>query len=114
MTLGRHKMFHTPVGRFSYEPLSSAVYSLGMRRVEVSETQAFLIASPEKALIDLIYKKRNIKSEQELEDFLIEDRRINLDDSSLLNPHYIKELASFYKRPLIKMLAKLMIKRLDS
>ena len=60
MTTGRNKEFNTPCGNFSYEHLAPHLYTHGIRRTELEFGRAYLIASPEKALIDRIWKVKDL------------------------------------------------------
>lgn len=81
-------------GRFSYQYIPKEVFPLGLS-LEKNETGAFLLASPEKALCDALYKRRNIKTISQMESLLFENLR--LEDSirdldwnaiSSMIPHY--------------------------
>jgi hypothetical protein len=52
----------TPVGLFIYRQIPARAYEAGMVRVEAENGQAFLIASPEKALADKIVSVRGAGS----------------------------------------------------
>ena len=54
VTPNRSRRFSTPVGLFIYRQIPAQAYEVGMVRVEGEHGQAFLIASPEKALVDKI------------------------------------------------------------
>ncbi len=111
MTLGRKKRFETPVGIFTYEPLPERMFSLALRRTEITFTQAFLVASPEKALVDIIWKRRDLDSVGALEDFLIADRRIDLDATHMFSMTRMRELERAYDRPVVSALSKLLAAR---
>lgn len=113
MTLARKKHFETPVGVFTYEPLPERFFPLGMRRTEVTPTQAFLVASPEKALVDIIWKRPDLETQSALEDFLVEDRRVDLDARHLFSSTRMRELAKAYDRPTVTALAHILAARAD-
>ncbi len=75
MTPNRNKRFETPLGVFSYELSPAGLYAVGVTRIPLDERRGFLIATPEKALADLIYRER-LESLSELEAFVIEGLRI--------------------------------------
>ena len=111
MTIGRRKEFNTLLGSFYYESIQKDLFSLGLQHVVESPTQSFLIASPEKALIDLIVKRKDLSSEQDVSDFLIYDLRIDLDSLSLISSKKFKKIASFYTQPVISTLANFISKQ---
>lgn len=79
VTLKTSKIYDTPIGRFSYRYSGAPFYSFGLRRVEITPTQAALVARKEKAVCDKIALTPgvNLRSRVQTEDFLIEDMRIN-------------------------------------
>lgn len=84
VTSKRKRAYVTPVGRFSYTPLPLALYAIGYTLALISDDREALIASPEKALADLLYvRKIKISTEAELEQLLFEDLR--LDSSQILD-----------------------------
>lgn len=84
ITSKRKRAYATPVGRFSYTPLPLALYAIGYTLALISDDREALIASPEKALADLLYvRKIKISNEVELEQLLFEDLR--LDSSQVLD-----------------------------
>lgn len=51
-TLGRNKKFESPAGSFFYKSTSKMKFACGLRREPLDEARNFLVASPEKALIE--------------------------------------------------------------
>jgi predicted transcriptional regulator of viral defense system len=87
VTTKRHKMFETPIGRFSYTPIPVSLFTTGFTILQVSDYESALIATKEKALADLFYiRKTKINRETELEELLFEDLRL---DESLLRKFHI-------------------------
>jgi len=78
MTTGSTKTFNTPEGRFNYIKRRLPYYSFGIRRVELSRKQTVLMASPEKALCDIIITRSGVilRSPNQTMEFLVEDLRI--------------------------------------
>ncbi len=111
VTLGRTKRFDTPVGTFLYEPLPTRFFSLGVRRVELTFTQAYLIGAPEKCLVDLVWKRRDLATLKALEEFLVDDRRIDLTQDHLFSMARMRALEAAYKRPVVTALAKILAER---
>lgn len=75
----RGKTFNTDLGRFSYQQLPTKYYSLGIRSVKESDTVAYLMASPEKALCDWLTLTPNLRlySVKGLSNLLLEDMRMD-------------------------------------
>ena len=56
--LGRSRTFYTPVGLFSFTRVPQRSFLSGVRRVSVEGGGAFFLATPLKALADLVYVQR--------------------------------------------------------
>jgi hypothetical protein len=99
VTPNRPRRFSTPVGLFIYRQVPARAYEAGMVRVEGEYDQAFLIASPEKALADKIVSVRGapIASIREMGRFLEEDLRIDAGAIRSLSAERIDEFAGRYR-----------------
>lgn len=97
VTSKRSKAFKTPVGTFSYEHLPLAGFAVGMTRVQFSGNQLALIATREKALIDLLILRRgSIRSLKQMQEILFEDLRIEESDLVNLDFKQIEEIGQAY------------------
>jgi predicted transcriptional regulator of viral defense system len=98
MTLGRNKEYHTPIGDFSYYALSSKCYSVGVTQKKSSDfVGGFLIASPEKALADMVFKSCKNLNKNQLKEELIEAKRMDRECFQHLNKELLEEIANSYK-----------------
>ena len=81
MTLKHSRSFDTPVGRFEYKNMSREAFSIGITSINM-QSYAFLMATPEKALCDLIANspKVNLRYLKDVENYLEEDIRMEIDD----------------------------------
>jgi hypothetical protein len=86
----RNRRFDTPLGSFGYRHLPAEVYRFGWTREELSDGAGFLIASPEKALLDWIFVSGALRSARALETRLRDDLR--LDDEALAGQHHSLDL----------------------
>jgi predicted transcriptional regulator of viral defense system len=75
----RNRRFDTPIGSFSYRHLPPEAYRFGWTREELPDGAGFLIALPEKALLDWIYVSGAVRSVRALEAMLYEDLRLDAD-----------------------------------
>lgn len=105
ITNKRNKQFTTPIGEFTYHYLSPAKYAIGIDLLETANNTHFLMATREKALCDLIaleVKNFSFHSEQDVEQFLFEDLRI--DDSELrkLDKTQMIKIADVYRNARLK------------
>ncbi len=86
MTLKRSRTFKNHFGHFTYIYCPANYYSIGISQI-IQEDYAFLIASPEKALCDLIVytPKLQLRSIKSLRAFLEEDIRLDIDEFYKMN-----------------------------
>lgn len=92
----KSKVFDTPIGTFDYTYLSHNRYSIGIDQ-KGSGTERFLIATPEKALADLVHLKSKKLEGKELLVDLIEARRIDEDLLKNLNKKHLLAIADNYR-----------------
>jgi phage terminase large subunit-like protein len=100
----KNKVFHTPLGEYRYYYLPSAVYPYGIT-MEMEDDAAYLIATPEKALCDMVYKTPDITSIAAMNELLIENWRIERDDLLELDYEFIKWIAPLYHRKSLNALS---------
>jgi hypothetical protein len=99
----RSKSYKTPLGTLDYFYLSHSRYVIGIDQQE-NFAGGFLIATPEKALADLIhFKSKKITAKDLLID-LIEGRRIDEGDLKNLNKKHLLEIAENYRSQAVKQL----------
>lgn len=86
MTFKPSKQINTPIGNFSYAHIAKEVYSIGLRQIK-EDGVSYIMASPEKALCDLIANTSglNLRFKKEAKKFLDEDLRFDMDRLSSLN-----------------------------
>ena len=61
VTFKRSKKFKTSLGLFEYQSIPSKIYSIGFKQEFVGDNYTYLIATPEKALCDLLLITANLK-----------------------------------------------------
>lgn len=83
VSLGRTKRFDTPVGRFSYRAVPERAFWIGVDRIDLEHGGACLMATPEKALADMLYLARRVHltGPKNMRTYLVDSLRI---DESLL------------------------------
>ena len=81
MTLKHSRRFYTPLGLFDYQFIPREAFPIGVTSIN-RLNYAFLIATPEKALCDLIANspKVNLRYIKDVEEYLEEDIRMELND----------------------------------
>lgn len=109
VTCGRSKAFDTPVGRFIYRRIPMMVFPVGVDRVETGDGRAFLIATPEKALADVLVADRRgpIRSRREMAAYLRESWRIEESRLKEMNRGHLEELAKRYRSRKVRLLASI-------
>lgn len=88
----RHtRHFENSLALFSYRGVSKNYFPIGIRS-EQEEGVNYLIATPEKALCDMLMVEKHIpyQSVSSLEIFFEEDMRIDVDDLRQMNPKIIR------------------------
>jgi hypothetical protein len=92
VTTKTSKSYHTQLGRFSFQHLTTPYYSFGIRSVRLTELQTALIASPEKAICDKIVLTSGVllRSVSQTMDFLLEDLRIDEEQLQVLDIEVIQ------------------------
>ena len=81
MTVKHSRSFDTPVGHFDYTCMNREAFHIGVTIIN-KQTYTFLMASPEKALCDLIANspKVNLRYIKDVERYLEEDIRLDMDE----------------------------------
>ena len=95
MTLRPSKTFETPLGVFDYYMVDREYFPIGVRTVQ-DDGVSYLIASPEKALCDLILYDRYLpaRSVKGLKRYLEEDIRFDMDELMQFDVRIIEECAA--------------------
>ena len=98
----RAKRFATPIGEFLYRTVPSDWFSIGVRTVDNGEG-GFLVASPEKALGDLLLSRSNLRisSPDSLRAFLEDDMRFDFDAFGNPDKTILKGMAESGHKPLL-------------
>lgn len=93
VTLKRAKHFSTPIATFDYVTVPNIYFSIGIRQEIISNQYAFLIASPEKALCDMIVTTPGLRlqSVKAMQNYLEEDLRIDFSIIETYDTEIIKQ-----------------------
>ena len=93
----RKKKFCTPIGTFTYQDVPAGVFRYGVKRIELGESEACFMASPEKALCDKLYSLPTIQKLADMEALLFDDLRIDEDALSKFSVSNVKFLSERYR-----------------
>lgn len=99
MTFKAAKKFNTPIGNFCYYHISREAYPIGITQIK-ERNGVYIMATPEKALCDLIANLPgiNLRYRKEALEFLEENLRFDMDRFSQLNPEIFSEYAKKGKK----------------
>ncbi|MEI3455453.1 MAG: hypothetical protein V8R28_00560 [Bacteroides cellulosilyticus] len=99
MTVKHSRSFQTPVGSYDYKYISREAFSIGVRSMHKGD-YAFLIASPEKALCDLIANssKANLRYMKDVEIYLEQDIRMDMDEFYKMDETIFKDYIKVGKK----------------
>lgn len=110
MTLKHSRDFDTPVGRYEYTHIPKGSFPIGLSSIRKAG-YAFVIATPEKALCDLVANSPgvNLRYPKDAAIYLEEDIRLDLNDFRQMNPAILESYAKVGKkadsiRTLLKLL----------
>lgn len=112
MTLKHSKDFDTQLGRFEYTHISKNAFSVGLTSIR-KDDYAFVMATPEKALCDLIAHSPqvNLRYLKDAEIYLEEDIRMEWEDFKQMDAGIFEEYVKVGKKAdsiqtLLKLLKK--------
>ncbi|HSV96463.1 MAG TPA: hypothetical protein VLM75_05945 [Spirochaetota bacterium] len=111
VTSAKNKSFTTPVGVFTYRHLPVSLFTSGVRSIPMSDGRSFLIATPEKAIADILYFAGGLSSKAEVEDFLFENMRIDEEAVERLDVDALEKIVAPYKGAAMKYLPRIAGKR---
>ena len=99
MTVKHSRSFQTPIGNYDYKYISREAFAVGVRTERFAD-YAFLIASPEKALCDLIANssKVNLRYMKDVENYLENDIRMDVDEFMKFDPSVLGEYIKVGKK----------------
>lgn len=111
VTTGRKKNYQTPIGLFEYSHLPERYFSPGAQFESAGNSRNYIIASPAKALFDILFLRYPLVRFAEIEAHLFENMRIDEADFSNIDFSTIKMLIERCSRPSIRALSTLLKRR---
>ena len=99
MTFKTAKEYNTPIGNFCYYHISRPTYPIGITQIKEGNN-VYIMATPEKALCDLIANQPgiNLRYKKEALEFLEENLRFDMDRFYQLNPKIFEDYANIGKK----------------
>ena len=100
MTMKHSMFFNTPLARFDYVHIDDDAFPIGIREAKTENGSSFLIATPEKALCDLIstISYLNLRYKKEILVWLEEDLRFDMDEFFHFDTSILREYAKVGKK----------------
>jgi len=100
MTTKRAKSFTTPLGNFEYKTVSADYFSIGIQQEIIENQYAFLIATPTKAICDMIVATPNLRLQSviAMQSYLTEDLRIDFDILKTLDKNIVSQCIEVGKK----------------
>jgi hypothetical protein len=101
------KEFKTPIGYFTYSYLSSRKYDIGLIQTALEGGRFTLMATPEKALADILVLRKTkliLQNEKDLEEYLFANLRIDLSPLKTFNSNLMQEIAYCYQNRNVDLL----------
>jgi len=100
VTIKHSQQFNTPVGQFAYTQVSRESFAVGVR-CEQKENYSFLIATPERALCDLVAQTPylNLRYMREAAQYLEEDIRLDMDAFMQMDKQIFRDYIAVGKKP---------------
>ncbi len=107
MTAKRRKFFQTLVGDFSYLYCRKEVYHIGIRLEVTGDGKNIFMASPEKALCDLLAAQTHLHSQEDIKEFI---GAMRLDESFLGNCNHslLEGISASYHKPVVRQFTALL------
>ena len=92
VTVARSRVCSTPLGVFSFRRVPALAPRAGVEAAEVARDGWAFIASPLRAIADMVYLRRNITWNRDGLAYLTEGLRVEQDDLSALSFHAMDEI----------------------
>jgi len=100
VTMKRAKKYDTPLGVFEYRTVSPEYFSIGIQQQVTQDNTVFLIASPEKAICDMLVLSSGLRlqSAKAVKIYLEENLRMDLFENRSWNTEIIRQCMEVGKK----------------
>lgn len=106
VTTGRPGRWDTPLGAFAFRHVRSELFQ-GYRRIEVAKDQEAFVATPEKALLDLIYLEPGSEDPAYLDE-------LRLQHLDRIDPESLLRQAEAFRRPKLLRAARWIVRQAET
>ena len=110
ITIKPNKTYTTPLGTFTYRNIRLKRYRVGVTYQKIDKYHSVYIATKEKALMDLLAIRNDLKNPQELYTHLIENLRIEEEDLCKFDLNHLYDIVDAYHTPTAYALLKVIRK----
>jgi uncharacterized protein YifN (PemK superfamily) len=95
-----YKQYDTPLGQFEYVKVPAQYYHIAVNQKIIDNSYCFLIASPEKALCDLILQTSNLRlqSVKAMNEYLEDNLRFEMSALTSFNVHIVEECIKYGRK----------------
>ena len=104
ITNKRNKYFKTLVGDFSYQYLARDKYNCGITQQKIDSSRNIIIATKEKALVDLICRIKDVQNNFEMKEYLLQNLRMDEESLSKFSITQIKDINRKFRLKIIDVL----------
>lgn len=111
VTTGRNKKYLTPVGSFEYCHLPQKYMSPGSEWLQADSKRGYMIASPAKAIFDILYLRTPDITRNHLEAHLFENLRMEENEFAHIDFSVLQVHLRACKRPAIQALRRYLVRR---
>jgi predicted transcriptional regulator of viral defense system len=96
----QRKQYNTPLGNFEYIKMPENYFPIGIRQEIIENKYAFLIATPTKALCDMIVATPNLRlqSAKAMQNYLKEDLRVDVEALKTLDRDIVRQCVEAGKK----------------
>ncbi|MCR4874996.1 MAG: hypothetical protein K5923_04600 [Clostridia bacterium] len=106
----RNKQFSNMFGDYYYKDVPQDVFPYGVAIEKDRQGNIYRMATPEKALLDTLYKINNVESIKKMKTLLFEDLRIEEESLMNMDIDFINEVGPLYKKKNIELFIRLVRK----
>ncbi len=99
------KSFFTPLGNYTYRDIPAQAYPMGVDVHRDGEFH-FFMASPAKALCDLVCKSSALNNLSQVRDLLLEDWRMDESDLKKIPAQDVEDLSPLYRKKNVTLLLR--------
>ena len=103
VTFKKTKRYHTPLGDFVYHSVPERYYPYGIVQRGQQLGFPYLIACPEKAVMDMLYFATDLRSMRDVQSYLLDDLRLSEHGLRDLDTIVVSQIAAAFPVPRIRL-----------